>query len=350
MIALVRIIRYLRRRKQAGFGFAFALLALAVIGNAVAFWWFDGPLYRDDGGLGPGDALWYSIVSVTTIGYGDYYAQSTGARIAAVLFVVVVGLGAFTVLLGMIIDWATDLALQEQRGMSTVTTRDHILIVNFPSANRVHQLVGELQADAEHRRRDIVIVSDAIDALPFRGDRLQFVKGSVLGAATYERANLADACMVIVLADSYSDPNSDAVVASAAAVIGRMRPGIHLVAECLEPSHRPLFASVNVDAVVNSLSITGNLLAQEAQDPGVSQMMDVFTSNTRGATLFSTVVPSSVARSYRELAIALLERDVNLVCVNRGSDSLTAFGSLSVEAGDRVIYASDRRLNWSEIG
>ena len=107
---------------------------------------------------------------------------------------------------------------------------------------------------------------------------------------------------------------------------------------------------MDVHAIVSTMSITGNLLAQEAQDPGVSQMLDVFTSNTRGSTLFSTEVPSDDARTYQQLAVSLLERNINLICVNRADESLTAFTDLAMRTGDRIIYAASRRLSWSELG
>ena len=39
-----------------------------------------------------GDALWYSIVTITTVGYGDYYPVTTGGRITA-MFIMFMGVG-----------------------------------------------------------------------------------------------------------------------------------------------------------------------------------------------------------------------------------------------------------------
>ena len=46
-----------------------------------------------------GDALWWSYVTVTTIGYGDYYPVTTTGRLIGVL-VMTVGVGVFSILTG----------------------------------------------------------------------------------------------------------------------------------------------------------------------------------------------------------------------------------------------------------
>ena len=44
-----------------------------------------------------GDALWYSIVTITTVGYGDYYPVTPGGRLTAI-FIMVAGMGIIGVL------------------------------------------------------------------------------------------------------------------------------------------------------------------------------------------------------------------------------------------------------------
>lgn len=51
-----------------------------------------------------GEALWWSFVTVATVGYGDYAPITTGGRITA-LFLMVVGIAMFGIFTGTLSEW-----------------------------------------------------------------------------------------------------------------------------------------------------------------------------------------------------------------------------------------------------
>ncbi|QFI37693.1 ion transporter [Moritella marina ATCC 15381] len=53
------------------------------------------------------DALWWSFVTITTVGYGDYYPVTTGGRIIAALLMTA-GVGLFGTFTGFISSWFVD--------------------------------------------------------------------------------------------------------------------------------------------------------------------------------------------------------------------------------------------------
>ena len=353
---LIYLYRRVRDRPAAGLLIMLLVVLACLLGNATCFWYFEGP----QGPEGPtsatypdltyGDAIWYSIVSITTIGYGDYFPKTTGGRLASIVFIVLLGLSTFTILLGMIIDWITGLVRKGQLGMGTVIAQDHVLLVNYPSTSRVLQMIEELRSDAQHARREIVVVSDRVEKLPFQLDRVLFIHGSPLQLDTYQRAAVEKATMALILATNYDDTNSDAVVASAATVIDRLNQSIHIVAECLEEKHRMLFNDRRCSAVVPGLRIVGNLLVQEVHDPGICQLVDVITSNQKGHTLFTTRVESQPENlTYCALAKRLIDRGINVLSINRDCDTITDFSQLQVEQGDNIVYITEKRHAWDGL-
>ena len=325
-----------------------AVIGTSILGNALTFFFFESPSQPD---LTIADSFWYSIISITTIGYGDFSASTLGARIGTVVFIILVGLVAFTATAGMLVDWVLDLRIKEQTGMANIQAKGHLLIINFPNEARVRQIIEEFVSDPSHKKDDIVIITDALTTLPFSHPNVSFVRGSPLEEETYTRALLSDATKVIILNTNYDDPNSDSVVASVASVIHHLNPDVRVVAECLSPKHELLFGNLEDVTLVYTLRMANNLLVQETQDPGVTILTRAMMSNMVSGTLASTKVDSPVqdSMSYEQVAVKLLSQDINLVGVIRDKQVHFKFGDLFLAVGDLLVYISSSRFSWAAL-
>ena len=346
IVKLTRVMRELRRRKSVGLGVLLFILVGSVVGNALTFLVFDS---AQDPSVG--DAFWYSVVSITTIGYGDFSAESLGARIGTGVFIIVVGLSAFTAAIGMGVDWILELQYKERSGMGSPGVDNHLLIINYPNERRVRQIIAEFLRDPKHKNDEIVIVTDQIETLPFAFPRVHFVRGSPLEEETYQRAKASRARQAIVLSTGYDDTNSDSVAASIISILEHMNPEIVSVAECLNADHSLLFQGSKNVSLVYTFRMSNNLIVQEAQDPGVNLLTQAITSNEIEGTLASTKVESAVDQSplYRDVAKRLLDHDLNLVGVIRGGDVHAMFNELRVAENDRLVYISSGRHEWQTI-
>lgn len=345
LLYFIRFVRRVRNRPSIGFAFVAVLLTVAILGNAICFYTFEHHVKPE---LSWGDAFWYSAVSITTIGYGDITPVTPGARLGTVFFVMLVGLTSFSLFFGTVLDAVSTTASKAQKGLVRAMAKDHILIVHFPNEQRILRLIDEIRSDPEEGRGEIVIISDEIDELPFRLPDVLFVRGSSHDLDTYRRAQAQYAKMAVVVSPDYANRNSDAIVAAAVSVLDRVKHEMHIVAECLDEKHRPLFDSCNTDAVVMGMTIAGNLLIQEAHDPGIGQLIEALTSNRRGTTLFCVdVYDDGIA--YVDLARKLLGKSITVMAVNRGPQTITLFDGVQSQVDDRIIYSAARRLEWKGL-
>ena len=290
-------------------------------------------------------------VSITTIGYGDISSTTLGARLGTAFFIILVGLATFTTAIGMGVDWLADFRHKERTGMGKSGTRDHLIIVNFPSESRVRQIIREYRQDRQHKGHDIVLVADQLQELPFAIDNVSFVRGWPLDEETYQRAGIAHASQAIILSPSQEDPRSDSMVASIAFVMNNLNTDMDIVAECLDVKHAPLFNVSERVSLVYTLQIANNLLVQEAQDPGVMLLAQAITSNEIEGTVATTRIEGApdAAVSYTSYAKSLLDHGINLVGVIRDRSIIVGFDGLYLSENDRLVYVSKSRQSWDEI-
>ncbi|MDA1128243.1 MAG: ion channel [Chloroflexi bacterium] len=345
---LKRGLTRVRRRPGVGASFVVAALLISITGNAMTFYFFERGARPE---LSVADSFWYSMISITTIGYGDLTANTTGSRIGTIFFITLLGLTAFTASAGMLISWLIELQHNERTGRGRLFVKQHILIINYPSESRVRHIIDEFTSDPKHHDDEIAVVSDQVESLPFSHPNVYFVRGSPLEIDSYERAAISNAQKAIVLSTGYDDPTSDSIVASAASILHRLNPEVVVTAECIDPKHAVLFEDIANVSLVFPLQLANNLLVQESQDPGVSMLIQVITSNQMEGTLLSIRVESVPDKQvpYPHVAKHMLDHDINLVGVVRQGTVHLRFVDLSPVADDVLVYIGSSRLDWATV-
>lgn len=83
---------------------------------------------------GPWDAIWWSICTITTVGYGDKFPVTDGGRIIA-LILMISGIGLFGTLIGYISSYFTD---KEKKNNTSIDTIEEL-------SNQIHELTKKIE-------------------------------------------------------------------------------------------------------------------------------------------------------------------------------------------------------------
>jgi voltage-gated potassium channel len=107
-----------------------ALLTLSVVVlSALAVHYFEH-LRQEANITSVWDAIWWSIVTMGTVGYGDKYPVSIGGRLVGIL-VILSGVGLMSLFTATIASLFVEKKIKEGKGLDTFKEKDHIVLCGW---------------------------------------------------------------------------------------------------------------------------------------------------------------------------------------------------------------------------
>lgn len=292
------------------------------------------------------DAVWWSFVTMTTVGYGDYFPTSFGGRYLVGVPVMIFGISVLGYLLSTVATFLIEARSKELRGMSQTRLRGHVLVVHLQSTERFLGLVKELRSDEKTRDAPIVLIDGDLDELPpeLKLDGVKFVHGEATKEAVLERASFREAHSAILLSRNPNEPRSDDHNLAVALTLEQLHPGIHTVAECVDPERVGLMKKAGCDSVVCLAEMSSALLVSEVSDPGVQQVLHDLTSNDGGHQIYVVPIERLSAWRYAEVQACLQDKGVLALGIKRdGKVLLNPKPGLELAKGDDVVCIGEER-------
>jgi voltage-gated potassium channel len=292
------------------------------------------------------DGLWWSIVTVTTVGYGDYFPTTPGGRFIVAAPLMLFGIG----LLGYVISLATSALVEsrtkELKGMSKITETGHVVIFNFPTLDKVERLVDELRAEGAEHGRDIVLVDEDLTELPPELEKrhVRFVKGNPSRDETLERANIDKAAHAIVLSKKQGDSHSDAVNLSITLAIEARTRSVRTTVECVEVAAQELLRKAGCDSIVCLARFDAHFLGNEVFQPGMQTVIDDLMSANVGQQLQLSPVPSSAATFGDVVALCKKKGHVPIGLLRDHASMLNPGTDVKVTSTDKIISIGGTQL------
>ena len=152
------------------------------------------------------DALWWTLVTMTTVGYGDYFPESTAGRYLVGLPTMIFGIGFLGFIISELAAKFIESRSRRLQGMENTKAKDHIIIVNFSKYEDILNLISELKSDPSTQHKAICLIDEDLEQIPPRLADLgvHFVKGNPTRERVLHQAGLQHAGHVIVLAKDLS--------------------------------------------------------------------------------------------------------------------------------------------------
>jgi len=229
--------------------------------------------------------------------------------------------------------------------MKDIEESGHVIICHFTGVDALLKVAAEVRRDASTENAHIIVVDEHLDELPgdCQDSRTHFVRGDPASDKVLEQANIAEARAIIILADPTDPQNSDNRNLRIALTIDSVFPETYTVVECMKPDNDVFFRRANCDSVVCLASLTGQMLVQELQDPGVGDIVAELTSNRHGKQFYIVDIPEDCSR-YQQLRERFAAERALVLGVRRQEDNhLMPGADFAVEAGDKAILVAAGR-------
>lgn len=282
-------------------------------------------------GLGPLDALYQTVITVSTVGYREVGQEDPSqAYRLFTIFMVVSGVGTALYTLGVLLETLIEGRLTDQIGRrrmerNIAAMRGHVIVAGWGRVGRT------ITRDIASSGRDVVVIDIDDDRL---GDvPVPYVSGDATDDAVLSAANIDHAAALVAALDS--DASNLYVT-----LTGRSaRPDLFIVARARVESAEPKLLQAGADRVVNPQYIGGERIAAMILQPSVTDFLDVVMRDDALEFRLSEVpVPERSPIAGRSLRDAhLRDRTGALVLAMRDGDG----GFRTNPPPDTLIHAGE---------
>lgn len=284
------------------------LLALALIGIVLAGHWFDRDGLRDnvDNEVSFIDVVYFTVITVATVGYGDIVPVTDQARLFDTFIVTPVRLFVWLIFLGTAYDFVFR-RLWDGWRMQNIQRHlnGHCIVCGYGSSGEA--TVAELCRGGTDPLQIVVIDSNADRVAKAVACGTTGLVGDASHNEVLSAARVETAATVLVCTGR--DDSAALVVLSAR----KLSPDAHIAAIVKSAENDALMEQAGANVVVNPVELGGHLLARATASANVvDYVTDLVTNSGRVCLQERAVTPAEVGRPLADVVTGLgvrIQRD-----------------------------------------
>lgn len=305
-----------------------------------------------------GDTIWWAIVTISTVGFGDITPVTPGGKVigGALMFT---GMFVIALFAGVISSTLVGHLLplqQEQVRMSQVS--DHVVIVGWN--DNVPMLLQQMREESGDEMPQTIFMAnqDRPEALE---SEYTFVQGDATKEKQLEKVRLKYARTVLVISDDSPGPSKpQARDATTVLTVFTMRSAeeafddernqkLHICAEILDPENTQHAFVSGADEVILSSLLGYSVMAHTINNPGVSSPLSNLVLAS-GQNLYTGTLPVSMLDGEEMKFVRLQDklRDEHgallLGLVHQDALQLNPKGDQKVYVNDEIVYLAEKSL------
>ncbi|PSL08333.1 voltage-gated potassium channel [Haloactinopolyspora alba] len=288
----------------------------------------------------PENYWWYFVVTGSTVGYGDFFPETTGGHVVGG-YVIVGAIAGLTTLFTQLATLIEKTRGRRMQGAITVERSGHVVVLGY-TAGRTERILDGI--GAESSRAVVLGAWEDVETHPMPDRDVEFVRGELVDEAVLRRAGVDRAYSVLV------DARDDNEALAMAVCVEHVNPDTHLVVT-LRDMNRADHVSYVSDSIRCVQWHVPRMATEELQDPGITQVYTQLMTHGGGNT-YSMAVPASWgAVTFGQCQTAFGRDHDATVLAARTSDELLVSPSWRTElpAGTVLYYVGRARLDPEQV-
>ncbi len=228
-----------------------------------------------------GDALWLSLTTINTTGYGDLSSSTLIGRTFTVVLMYFLGITLMAQLATEYIEYRIEKKDRKIKGMwNWKTMNQHIVIINTPKHNPelyLERLCKQLRITPKFSELPICIISDKFDnGLPvsLTDSNVIYVHGEARDVNVLNRANIIQAKHVLIVSSDSGKVGSDSATLDILLHLKQLEYQGTIIAEAVKDENRQRFASLGANSVIRPIRAYPELMVRALEAPGTEQFME----------------------------------------------------------------------------
>jgi len=316
---LIRLINKLRalRKHVDKFSIIFILIFVILFGS-IAFSYFEKREIWD--------AVYWVIVTVTTVGYGDFYPETQGGRITFVL-VALGGIGTIAYVIEQLVFFSTKSALKKLFGTGAVKMKQHTIIVGWNT--KAEEAVKELKNENE----EFLVVGSELNHTELDAQEIPHISGDPTKSETLNRCGIEVAKTMMIPLENDSETIMIALATR------KLNPSIKIVVTCETREHVEMMRGAGIDHIISYAEISGRLLAHAVTEPVVVNFIMDATTSVEGFDLKQIKVGEKTRLA--DMTLGAGEKVIALYKSGRFVFEFTA--DVMLEEGDYLVVIASSR-------
>lgn len=235
-------------------------------------------------GMSAWSAIWLTLTTITTVGYGDLSASTPLGQLATIVLMYVCGITLMTFLISDYVDYRIARRERIRTGHWDWNMADHILIINSPKYNREAyflRLISQIRESGEYPETPIMLLNQEFaDGLPdsLRQLGVVHVTGLASRPDDLKRAGAERARHIVVLARDEYSTDSDSYSFDIAHRLYSLHINHKVMIECVDDANRERLRELDIPVILRPIRSYPEIIVRAMVAPGAEQVIeDMFT-------------------------------------------------------------------------